>query len=513
MNGRRWGLPSLGTAVWLAFFLALTLSDWRLVMISADGDPCLHWRIGNWMIENHAVMRTDPFSHTRPGHPVVTMEWLTQVLYAGAGNVLGWNGFALLAAMAIATSLWLLHRQLLAEDNDLLLSTGMVLLAAMTCSMHWLARPHLASHVMLVIWNWQLRMFLRERLGAAQLFARLVPLMILWANLHAGFFTGLALIGIYFTGALTELWNQDPLARAKTKRRLATLALLGVSCLLASLLNPNGWRLHDYVSHFFSQPVLVGFVNEFRSPNFHSGGMQGFLLMLLTLGALLLAARPRFSLTDILVVGWATCFALYWARNVPVFALVVTPILAEHWNAFLRNTPDHPVRRYYGRVLANVTALDRVAGGWVLGMVVVGAVILVQAQRGIATEVLPSRFPVLAVEFLRKHPDTVRGEMFNDYGWGGYLILTLPERKVFVDGRNDFYGGALIEEFNRADLVQPGWEDVFTKYRVGWTILPVNHPLNQLLALRPDWPVVYADKVAVIRCQTTVRRPDRSGTS
>jgi len=42
--------------------------------------------------------------------------------------------------------------------------------------------------------------------------------------------------------------------------------------------------------------------------------------------------------------------------------------------------------------------------------------------------------------FLRQNPAAVHGEMFNDYGWGGYFILALPERRVFVDGRNDFYG-------------------------------------------------------------------------
>jgi len=39
-------LPSIGLALWLIFMLGLSLSQWRLVMISADGDPSLHWRLG-----------------------------------------------------------------------------------------------------------------------------------------------------------------------------------------------------------------------------------------------------------------------------------------------------------------------------------------------------------------------------------------------------------------------------------------------------------------------------------
>ena len=110
----RW-LPTIGLALWLTFFLGLMLSQWRVVMINADGDACLHWRIGNWMIEHRAVIHTEVFSHTRANAPLISKEWLGEVLFAAAGDALGWNGIALLASVLIATCLWLLHRQLLSE--------------------------------------------------------------------------------------------------------------------------------------------------------------------------------------------------------------------------------------------------------------------------------------------------------------------------------------------------------------------------------------------------------------
>ena len=103
----RW-LPTIGLSLWLTFMLGLMLSQWRVVMINADGDACLHWRIGNWMIEHHAVIHTDLFSHTRANAPLISKEWLSEVLFAAAGDALGWNGIALLAAVLIATCLWLL---------------------------------------------------------------------------------------------------------------------------------------------------------------------------------------------------------------------------------------------------------------------------------------------------------------------------------------------------------------------------------------------------------------------
>src|ERR1019366_7175633 len=105
----------------------------------------LHWRIGNWMLEHQRVIDAEYFSHTRPGAPMISMEWLSQLLYATAGNALGWNGFVLVAAALIATTLWPLYRLLLAEDCDQLLAVLLVLLAALAMSHHWLARPHLVT--------------------------------------------------------------------------------------------------------------------------------------------------------------------------------------------------------------------------------------------------------------------------------------------------------------------------------------------------------------------------------
>ena len=496
--GRRWWLPTVGRAIWLAFFLALTLSNWRLVLISADGDPCLHWRIGNWMIAHRAVVRTEQFSHTRLGAPLVSKEWLSEVVFAALGNALGWNGIVLLSATLIATTLWLLYRQLLAEGNDVLLSTGLVLAAASACSLHWLARPHLTTHLLAVVFAWRLRSFYLGRESTKRLFVMLVPLTALWANLHGAFVTGLVLVGVYFVGsALERRWND---AR--------TFALLALACLLASFANPNGWNLHVQIVRFLHTPAVSTFANEFRSPNFHSGSTQGFLVELLILALTLLIVRPQLRATEITLIGVWGYFALHSVRNVPIFALVVTPVIAASVQKFLRESHDAVWARFYRRISANIDGLDHTASGrWptVICVVVIAAVMTKPDWLGLPSvlksELLADRFPVKAVEKFVKSPQGIqllRGEMFNDYGWGGYLMLEVPERKVFIDGRNDFYGRELVEEFNAVDESKPHWERVLDKYNVGWTILPPKHPLNSLLALRPDWTRVYADDVTII---------------
>ncbi len=456
MNTRRWwGRPSLSVVVWLVFFLALTCSSQRIKLISADGDPCWHWRQGNWMLEHRSVLRADEFSHTRFGAPLVEMWWLSEIAFALAGNALGWFGAVALSAALIATTLWWLHRQLLREGGNAVVATGLTLLAASVCATHWLARPHLMTHLLTVVFAGMLR----DELSTGKLFAALVPLTMLWANLHGAFVTAFVLIAIHAIGN----WR---------------LAGLLAACLLASLLNPNGWHLHEHVTGYLRSDALVNFVQEYAAPSFRKH--IGLALLLVMLALTVAIVRPKWTATEMLLISVFGFLALRNARNAPAFALIAVPILAK------------PIASRWHRTFAGREG----GGAWVAVTVVVA---LAVGPKWLPTEIPADKYPVDAVRYVRQHPEAVCGEIFNDVTWGGYLVLALPQHKVFVDGRVDFYGEKLINEFNIVDEIRPGWEAVLAKYNVGWTILPRAHRLNQILA--PSWQAAYTDAVATVLCR------------
>jgi hypothetical protein len=495
-RGWRW-LPSPGVLIWLLFFVGIQLSDGKRMMISADGDPSLHWAIGDWMIRERAVIRVEQFSHTRFGAPLISKEWLSEVAMGAAGHFMGWAGIVWLAAALIATCLWMLYRWLIADGHDPLVSGALVFLAAMSCSMHWLARPHLATHLLAVVFARLLGDFGRGRVSAGRLWAALPALMIVWVNLHGAFFTGLVLVGIHLAGALLVSAGAGQADCARARGRAASLAALFGACLLATLVNPNGWRLHAHVVEFLREPGLIGRMDEFASPNFHSGGLGGFLLQLALLGWLLVWARQRLAPTEIVTLAVWGYFALHSVRNVPIFSLLATPILARGLTAWLsgqatwvgladraQRIEQHCDGRVWMAVaLACMVALARPAaagGGW------------------LHTDVLDTRLPVAAVAFARTEPGRLRGEMFNLFIWGGYLVRALPERRVFADSRSDFYGADLMRDYIEVNEARPGWVQVLERHGVGWTLLSPNHPLNALLELHPLWERVYEDPVAVI---------------
>ncbi len=489
IRARAW-LPSLSAMIWIMLFLGLNLTSARIVLISADSDPAWHRRFGELTIQHHTIVRENNVLHTHQGS-FVSMEWLSEVVYAAAGDQFGWNGVVLVAATLIATIYWLLHRQLLADGCDPLLATVLVLVAMLAGSMHWLARPLLFTHLLTLVFAWQLRRFQQGRASAQQVFLSLPPLMILWANLHGAFMTGLVLIAMYALGSACTAWRRSGLYTMSK-----TLAVLLLTCFAASFVNPNGWKLHAQILGFLRSPELADLTTEFASPNFHTVGMRGFLLLLLLLGVTLMVVHPSLDATDVLLVGGWGCLALFSARNVPIFVLLVTPLLAHWLTDFVRTELPSSWWQGYHVWAVRVTALDRAAGSALPIAAALLCVLLILAKSALTTGFPASRYPTDAVAYLREHPEIIHGEMFNTFLWGGYLEFALPERKPFFDA--EFYSVELLRDFQTMDVPQRGWEAVFAKYRIGWTILPVQHPLNRILELSPHWSLVFSNQQALV---------------
>jgi hypothetical protein len=498
-------LPSVSDVLWLVLFLGLTLSASRWILIGTDSDACWHWRQGNWMLQHRAVLRTELFSYTRGGKPLMDLWWLSDLGMAVAGNLFGWNGIVLVAATVCATYVRLLHRQLLAEGNELLLSTALTLLAAAVCKMHWLARPLLATHLLVIVFAWQLRWFERGLIPARRLLVVLPLLTALWANLHGAFVIAFLLVGIHLIGTALSWAFATADQRPALRRRATVLAGVGTACMLASLLNPYGWNLHLQIFRYMRSPWLMGFAQEYQPPNFHDPIMLPFVIVVVVALLMLFIGRPRLTETDVVLLLVWFVLSLRMVRNAPLFALVATPILAENWNAYLRAAPSSRIIRFYRRGSAYLTSLNQMAGARGLPVLAAAAMILVVAKPQLLggrpllrTDLPGARFPVSAVEFLRRSPDAVHGRMFNEYMWGGYLIWALPERKVFIHPNLDAYGEEITKDYSEVNFAHARWEDTLKKYDIGWTILPREHRLNRLLAQRRDWRLVYTDPVTTI---------------
>ena len=485
---QRWLMPDFSACLWLVLLLVLLAEPSRTSLVATDGDACMHWRVGEDMLRSGEMVRVDTYSHTMAGAPVITKEWLAEILFAVAGRLGGLFGLSVMGALAIATTFWLLHRRLLREGNDLLVATLVTLLAAWAGVIHWLARPHVFTFLMVVLWNGALRRFENDG-RAARMTAALAVSMLFWVNLHGGFLAGFIILGAYWLGAAVEfVWPAADISRPEARSRMVSLTLAGLLALAVSLLNPNGWHLHQHNLQFLRSSYLTGLLSEHRPVDFHSFSALGFVVWLAALAtALAVRQRPRLRASSvILIAGWGW-LAFYAVRNVPLMALVTAPIVASALSACVRGR--------WRELSQRLGTVNAASNGWpVVALAALVAVVWVPRP----TEMPPDRWPVEAVRFVKQHPEQFAGRMLNQHIWGGYLMRMMPEHKVYVDGRTDSYAEAFIRDFLDMTQLRPGWRTKLAASRADWTLLLTDAPLTQTLALMPEWHRAYSDSLATI---------------
>jgi hypothetical protein len=210
--------------------------------------------------------------------------------------------------------------------------------------------------------------------------------------------------------------------------------------------------------------------------------------------------KARLAPAAVLVLASWTLFSLYSARNVPLYAVLTAPILAEATGQALRAEA-----RFAGwlRFELGLAQLQSRLGGviWPVAIFSLAAAALAGggrldfARQGNRFD--PATFPVAALDWMEGQ--TAPGNVFNHFPWGGYLLYRAwPEQRVFIDGQTDFYGEALTRQYEQVITLAPGWQEILQDYGIGWVLVPADAGLAQALRQEAGWRPVYQDRTAVI---------------
>lgn len=481
-------LPSAAEIVFISILLQLVFNAGILL---SDGDTGYHIRAGEFILEARAVPKTDIFSLWIPAPGWTAHEWLSEVLMAVAHRHAGLMGVVILFSLTIATAYLLLFRMLRSDTQDILLSLLLTVSAAITSSIHWLARPHIFSLLLTVIWYSVLNRF--QYRGQNQLF--ILPfLMLLWVNLHGGYIFGLIMLLVYLLGNLANSCASEKSDAEAYICKSKSIAIIFSGCLLASLCNPAGYHILIFPFAFASDPFLMNNVVEFLSPNFHEPLM--FKYLLLASIALFALSRVALNSIELGLVLLTTYMALYSARYIPLYAIITAPIFLRLIDRLKYNLSPTAMN-WLARRFAGFTLVDRRSVGFLWLTAVILVTITLAYMSRLHTEFDDKRFPIKAVEFILT--ETIPGTMFNNEEFGDYIIYKAwPKYKVFFDGRSDMYGGILGGEYLKVAGTLPGWQDVLQKHQVDWVFFNTGSMLSSALNSNPAWQLIYTDLVASI---------------
>jgi len=429
-----------------------------------DGDTFLHIAAGGRMLDDHAILFRDPFSYTFAGAPWDAHEWLAEIAMAFAYRGGGWSGllllFAVAAALTAAVLSYVLGRWLAPKSQAL---ATVLAMACMTGSL--LARPHLLALPLLAIWIAEL---VRARSEKRAPSLALLPVMVIWVNIHASFLLGFALaVGLALEALLAE----------PSLKTLRAWGQFGLGALGAALINPHFIEGLIFPLTLMATPALAA-VGEWRATPLSL--TQPIVPVVVATIYILATRRVRIAPVRLLMLLGLAALAFSHVRHQIVFAVASPLLLAEPLARAFRENGE----------------MDR---DWRPAAAAALAVLLVLAGLRFAAPLTRGDSAVAPITALAAVPAELRARpVLNDYAFGGYLIFSGV--RPFIDSRAELYGEAMLESY--AALIKPNpalLRATIHRYDIRWSILNPTSPIISELDAMPGWHRLYADRFAVVQ--------------
>lgn len=480
-------VPSFSDCFFIALFVWLFLAGphgWDSLL--TDADIGWHIRAGDWILANHTVPTHDLFSFSKPGAEWFAWEWLSDVIFSLLFRAAGLKGVLLLAGVVIGLYATVMVRYAFWRGANAMVALPLALLGVGSSTVHFLARPHVFTLLFLAIALWLLEKDRRRNTRALWL---LVPLTVLWVNLHGGFFMFLACLGLLVAGTVTEA-AMDPQGLSSDKwHAVRRYAILFATCGAASIVNPYGIGLHRHIAAYLQSDWIRNNIQEFMAPTFRSEGQFQFeLILILGLLTVTVLLRKR----RIVEALWVLFFAhssLTSVRHAPLFCLLAVPLIADELSSAWRTAAEKLPR---GSLVGTLHTLGvdlaipfRRTSVWIPLTVAIVALAPLTWPLDFPKEVFPTSIVTQNAKVFE------RGRVLTTDQWGDYLIFHYyPRIKVYVDGRSDFYGEQLGNEYMHILQLSSDWKRIFARRAFDTVLLPSHWPVVQVLRGSPEWRVV-----------------------
>lgn len=434
--------------------LVLVVSYFKI----ADLDFWWHLKTGQIIWEQKQFQYTEIYSFTAPGRPYVDHEWLFQVMQYLLYQAGGPTAVILFKCIILIGIYLLITRFLLQKRVHPWIVLTLLIVSIAGGRTRFVERPEIFTELFLICTYLLLHKYLETKHW--KYLAGLLPIVVVWSNIHAAVILGLILQASFIGGLILERIVKSsgyPTFYDAQRREIVTLMLLLICSILATAINPNGFTVLK-VPFELTGIIESGLLNnqEWQQPP--AWRLPFFYLSVAIVFFLFIINARKLHFVHFLFAAFIAYISLKYVRNVALFSmfmpLLVWPYLAE----------------VQARWRPGLAAVCAIALYWLF------AFSPFDSGRGIAWY-----FPDHIVNFTKEK--NLRGNMLNSYAFGGYLIWTLyPERKIFIDGRNEVFL-PLLEEIVKVRADSRLWNQFLEKYRIEYALLGYWDELEELIIL------------------------------
>ncbi len=521
--------PAPGWLRWVIVGLAALLLIALFTSESGDTDTWWHLKTGQYMVEQHKLPVPDPFSWTTyMGKPVyqgeettryfnLTHEWLSQILLYGSFAIGGFTGLILMRAFWL-TAFCAIAGLITYRRTGGFFRSVAVGLATVCVLRNFVAdRPQYVTYVFLALTILILES--RKRLWL------LPPLLLIWANCHAGFIMGWVVMGAYCGESLFLRLRGKPV---EDEIRLWAMCLGAIAI---SGLNPNVFNVIP-VLRYYRQSQLQSSIWEWQMPKYWE--LSPFTIMLYGSAVFLLINWRKTRPVDwflLLIFGSSSLMA---TRNIfltglwgPIMIATYLPQLEDrkpsvaNWAATIAvaATSLYFLTFLFSMLVVALIAAAVFLVAWKKYPIVAQSMVALMLLSGIAFQIRGNygfqfrgaswKYPSEAADFLLQHH--IKGRIFNTYGQGGYLIWRLwPEQQVFLDGRalnESVYNDSSRITMNADTTTGKSGEQLLKDYGVDVIVMDAFEAVSGVAYYLPaaladpsqkEWKLVYQDVHDVI---------------
>jgi hypothetical protein len=429
-------------------------------------DPGLGWHLANGSViaETHKIPTTDPFlalalipnPYVEVGQPRpwINEQWLGDLALFELISFGGWAlvygvfaGIYLIAYFGIAAD------SLRRGGEGLLLVLLGVVVAFKLGQIHLIVRPVLFSIVLFSAFIARCRALMTREEWSWSWIARHAfvfgGMTILWANIHPGFVYGLVVLGIAtISFALTG---------ASGRKRAVYVAAMFGFCVVASSLNPFGFRLYESIANLGGSAALRSITTEWSPVDLNSaeGGMLLSVAVIPCVCALVSSRiRQGVGLFEVILASVFVLQALWSVRVIPFASLACLPL----WSACFGGKdflPERPWTRLTRDVLGWVQEreLSFVSPGMKSSVLIAvsGLIVMLVAPSRTLPHTLGSLYERRLPELFAT-PNVPQGRIiFASPDWGGAITrLMWPESRAVLDDRTVVVGEALYRAYEKS---------------------------------------------------------------
>lgn len=474
----------------------------------SDPDTWQHLRVGQVIWQEHGLPRTNVWTWPTLGAPYDILSWLFRAMLWPVWNAFGVPGLFVwrwVTALGLFALLYLAARRATRGQSDGLITVALILWSALFWRQRWQCRPETLVAPLLAAELFLLETA-RRRKETVSLFRDplwlLVPLQILWINVHVSYYLGLVVVGGF---VLDRFWRSRRGDRSAAPGRLMLVAAVAAA---ACMINPYGWRgVWQPFAFMFQvkQELIYQVVDELQPLDWTRNVWNALPLYLVLMVGLAVWRwrRVGFDAAQALPLAVLLPQALATNRFLGLFAVATLPFFARDLTEALDDAKWwHAMKPQWAR--ASLALVPVVA---------LGAIEIARAMPAFGAAVNWARWPVRACDFMADRD--VRGRGYNMFWHGGYLLWRFwpqRDRLPFMDVHQT--GSRADRDLHvLSQRTLKAWLLLDQRHRFDWVLLPTRQIASQNLLDYVDadtnrWALVFADDAASLFLRRDGRAAD-----